>query len=48
MATVQAMDMSNRYDSDPVRYSAAYPTGAEHYREISLTKYCGGKGECGE
>ena len=26
---VQAMDLSNRYDSNPVRYSAAYPTCAE-------------------
>ena len=30
-AAVQAMDLSNRDDSNPVRYSAAYPTGAERF-----------------
>lgn len=29
LAAVQVMDLSNRDDSDPVRYSAAYPTCAE-------------------
>ncbi len=28
-AAVQVMDLSNRHDSNTVRYSAAYPTGAE-------------------
>ena len=30
-AAVQTMDLSNRDDSDRVRYSAAYPTGAERF-----------------
>ena len=30
-AAVQIMDLSNRDDSDPVRYSAACPTGAERW-----------------
>ena len=27
------MDLSNRDVSDPVRYSAAYPTGAERFEK---------------